>query len=209
MAKPKKSEQAKLQEQIDKTAKLFDVAQPGKTAAPATSRPVIVGHGSGLTHDPMMAKASDEKPVKKKEINPIKVAEATPKREAVVQPPQPIEEDAVPVVTPEEQPAAAETQSSVKESQGTPVVDDLMNEVTAKQADKKQKQDLADKTVEVERLIEAKTYFVPIGQSSLQRSHYRIIIYLLLIIILLAVGLNFAIDAEAIDIGMNALTDIL
>ena len=43
-----------LKKEIEKTAKLFDVAKPGKTPVSATSRPVIVGHTSMIKHDPMV-----------------------------------------------------------------------------------------------------------------------------------------------------------
>ena len=56
---PKESNDRDLQSEIEKTAKLFDVAKPGKTPASATSRPIIVKHSSTLQKDPMV-KDGDE-----------------------------------------------------------------------------------------------------------------------------------------------------
>lgn len=218
MSKKKASEEANLQEKIDKTAKLFDVKKPGKTAAGATSRPIIVGHSMGITQDPMVA------PADKKKVEPTLAAPSEPQPlgatvKVKVEPlnhdvkPEPEVVDTESVATPEpetqsspESEKAPEPSPATKESAA---VDGLVNEVSAHQADKKQKQDIEHKTEEIEHLITTKEFFVPIGAASRRRSHHRIILVVLLSLVLIAVCLNFAIDAEAIDIGFNALTDIL
>lgn len=50
--------------------KVFDVAKPGETAADASSRPLIVGHGSIIKQDPMVVDpAAEPKPASKRGVS--------------------------------------------------------------------------------------------------------------------------------------------
>lgn len=62
-AKKNKKDQADrdLKAEIEKSAKMFDVAKPGQSRASATSRPIIVGHSGMLKNDPMMKGDEKEK----------------------------------------------------------------------------------------------------------------------------------------------------
>lgn len=207
MAKTKKTETEELQEQIDKSAKLFDVAQPAnKVAAQPTSRPIITRHNAGMKQDPMVTtqskKTTKEVAVDTDNANgeamihkQIKIEPLTLKAEAE-KPEEPAPEEAPEALT---EPTEA----------GSPAVNEITQQITAKQADKKQKQDMQAHADEIEQLIASKHYFVPIGQVNRRRSHYRVILALVVAIALMAVCLNFAIDAEAIDIGIDALTNII
>lgn len=179
-----------------KANKLIDVAQAG-SAAGATSRPLIVGHGSTIKHDPMVKEEANEAVSavqEKEEAKPMvtKELKLTPDTDTAVEPT-----------------AEAETAQPETAQPDTGVVDSLMNEVDAKQADKKQKKELEAVALEVEKSIESKEFFVPIGLVSRRRSHNRIILSLILLIVLGLAGLNFGIDAEVVDIGVQSLTDIL
>lgn len=205
MAHAKKSEDKDLQAEIDKSAKLFDVAQPGKTAAPTTSRPVIVGHTTMTKHDPMVVKSDD-----KTDDTPKTMTHSKPRTVAV---PVSHEKEAEPEEpTPELEEKTIEEppkEDAKPEAPAAAVVDSLANEVTAKQTEKKEKKDQELQTEEAEKLIASKQFFVPIGQESRRRSSHRLFFILLLVILLGLVGLNLAIDAEVIDIGVNSLTNIL
>lgn len=50
----KKSLDQDYQKQIENSIKMFDVAKPGSSRPATTSRPVIVGHKSALSQDPMV-----------------------------------------------------------------------------------------------------------------------------------------------------------
>lgn len=193
---------------------LVDVAGPGNTPALATSRPIIVKHGSMATRDPMMVddNAKDEAETASEQSNT---------RELKIQPDQPEDDKAeAPAVvesSPEEN-LEEQDDTSVKQpepdanenaSSETGAVDSLMNEVDTKQADKKQKRALDEHVKELEKVIATKEFFVPIGIESRRRSTMRVLLVLILLLVLGLAGLNFAIDAELTDIGVPALTDLL
>ncbi len=88
------------------------------------------------------------------------------------------------------------------------IVDEL-----AKQAASKKQQQAEDKADLIQRektdeLIAAKTYFVPTTQVAKRRVKNVLITFILLALIG-AMALNFAIDAELIDIGISPVTDLM
>ncbi len=108
------------------------------------------------------------------------------------------------------QPSAETPQDSAAQSPAKQAaVNNLVSEVTTKQDDKKQKEELASKQAEIEESIRKREFFVPIGQVSRRRTNRILIFSIFLILLLGAAGLNFAIDAELLDIGVNSLTDLL
>jgi hypothetical protein len=272
MATEEKAEDKKdLKKEIEKTARLFDVAKPGKSAPNTTSRPIIVGHAPMIKRDPMMREDPDpvEKAPGQVEENAVVVKSHEKKISPLSAPDEPATGNAKDVDTaqvdiPEtadaeaslnlnDAPASGEKEAprsdektSNTDSENAPdsapdtkndvpaetpppqetkteetiaappedpnnkaAVDSLVNEVSAKQADKKEKQDLEARTAEIEEIIEKKEYFVPIGQVSRRRSNQLVVITLMLILVFATVGLNLAVDAGVIDIGLNPLTDIL
>lgn len=218
MSDAKKSPNKNLKDDIDASVKLFDVAQPGKTAAPTTSRPVIVGHKATTKRDPMVVDSEEEKPKEEPQmtrskpltIKPIESSEPQPQpqqdEEKTETPESPKEESA----EPEEPAPKVEESPAGVEASPSATVEALAKDVTADQSDKKEKHDLAVINEEAEKLIASKQFFVPIGQDykSSSRLGLTLIICLLLVVLVLA-GVNLAIDAEMIDIGVNPLTDIL
>ncbi|MGI9027379.1 MAG: hypothetical protein ACR2FM_00850 [Candidatus Saccharimonadales bacterium] len=192
--------------------KLFDVARPGKTPAGATSRPIIVGHASTMKRDPMvMGEVSDEtKPTEAEATRtPILVLEVPTDSKTdeaksdETQTDTPFKDEA------EESPAEEQPVEVAKETTSSPVVDTLVEEVSAKQEDKRRAQAQEAQSTEIENSIAAKEFFVPIGVESRRRSDLRIIIVSLLLIIVTFAGLNFGLDAELLDIGVKPLTDVL
>lgn len=65
----KKTPKSKAQKKSEPIGppKVFDVAKPGETAADATARPVIVGHGTMIKNDPMVV--DDETPKEEKPVS--------------------------------------------------------------------------------------------------------------------------------------------
>lgn len=208
---PKKKETAK-------PTKFSDVAQPGKTPASATSRPIIVGHPSIMKHDPMVVgdktnQTSEEQTVRvtrelKLQPDKAETADADDEQSSPT-----VDETIVEETTQTEEQAATDSteheSADMAESSGSGVVNTLVNEVDAKQADKKQKEDLEAKTKELEKTIESKEFFVPIGVASRRRSNNLTLISLVVIVVAVLAGINLSIDAELIDIGIQALTDVL
>lgn len=195
--------------------KTFDVSGPDKTPASATSRPIIVKHGSMAQRDPMVVEEAAEKPktsepAKATVAHELKLDPAESEKAETEADEAPESDQSAEVPTEEspepEQPAESEESS---ENSGTGAVDALANEVDAKQADKKEKRELEERNAELEKSIAAKEFFVPIGAARRRRSEQRVILAFLLIILLSIAGLNMAIDAEVLDVGLPALTNVL
>ncbi len=255
-----REEKKDLKKEIDKAAKLFDVAKPGKSAPTTTSRPIIVGHAPMMKRDPMMRDSADvekeqieqetstevaKTPVivksHEKRLNPLPAEtetetvvavksdekevdapdspeiepEPTQKRDSdepetakiIPDPPNEEEQSANEPSEPEED--SASDPDTAADSNSKAAVDSLVNEVSAKQADKKAQQDLDAKVAEIEASIQKKEYFVPIGQVSRRRSNRILIILLIVVLLVAVVGVNLAIDAGMLDVGVEPLTDIL
>lgn len=194
----KVSPKKKTQEESPSAPKLFDVAKPGKTPAGATSRPVIVGHGSTMKQDPMFNSPADEK--KAGEDPP-----AQPRKKIVVNPPDHAGD--------EEKNKADEStdtgEAQNPEASDAAAVDTLASAANAKKENQKESDEAAARAVELEKIIESKQYFVPIGEAKRRRSNQRILLTIILMIIITIASVNFGIDAEVLDLGIEPLTDIL
>lgn len=231
--KKTKKADSDLKEEIDKSVKMFDVAKPGKTPPSATSRPIIISHGDMIKKDPMVREQESAEPseeaVKGKGhgetvIKPLS-EKATAGEEVVAEseakvPEEKTEEPKESEEEPEEkilEIEALETDSPVnddayeageKEDQ-----DDDEPEKDEKAAanleDQKQQDKLAAKIKDAENSVQSKEFFVPIGQVSRRRSKIRTLFLLMLLIIVGAACLNFAVDAGVIEIGVEPFTDVL
>ncbi len=202
MATKKKS----TEEESSAETKLFDVTKPGKTAASATSRPIIVGHGGAINQDPMVTPpAEDTKPSENSSLQTHGNAVISPLKAAV-----PVEAGKETSETGNTEPInTPDTDSVNPESSDSATVDALANEANAKKEQKKEGDENAARVLELEKIIESKQYFVPIGESKRHRSNQRILITFILLLIISVVGANFAVDAEVLDIGVKPLTDVL
>lgn len=210
--------------------KVFDVAKPGDSAANPTSRPVIVGHGSGLKQDPMV-KPDDAQPddtdettapllTDKKVIKPITDSlnapdkEEKPKEteaEAVQDEQAPSSEkptDDEKDIENEDKETEDKDRETHSENAGDAAVDALAQEVNSKKESVKAEQEAKKKQAEIDKLVAEKKYVVPIGEEAHRKSH-TVLYLLILIVVLVVVFLNFAIDAGLIDIGIKPLTDTL
>lgn len=209
--------------------KVFDVAKPGDSAANPTSRPVIVGHGSGLKQDPMV-KSDDAVPggpdettapllTDKKVIKPITASLKAPDEEKTQEPDTEVSQDDVapsaeePVddekeVEKEDKEAGVNDEDNHSENAGDAAVDALAQEVNSKKETAKADEEAKKKQAEIDKLVAEKKYVVPIGEEAHRKSHTAVYLFILILVLVL-VFLNFAADAGVIDIGIKPLTDTL
>lgn len=204
----------------DNPDKLTDVTPPGKTPAIATSRPIIIGHGSMVKNDPMVV-TEDAVTAAEEEKEPVHSTQS--RIEVPADMVAAMENEAAEATTAEKSGTSGESTSdsgSDKEalpnkktdtdaSSDSGVVDTLMGEVSAKQADRQQKDELAARTAEVEESIIAKEFFVPIKSENRRRSRRLVGVSLVCALLLVVAGVNMAADAEVLDIGVKPLTNLL
>jgi hypothetical protein len=190
---------------------VMDVSKPGKTAANATARPVIVGHRS-IVQDPMVNAAEEANPdvpkeepaptvtpAGKKVITPISEPENPADEEAVQESEQPAESA--------EQAAEAPVDSTDGESSETAVVDAVADQVGAKKKEEQLSEEEKKKQEALDKLVAEKKYFVPIGKAH-HKSRKTAPIVLLVLLLLVAGGLA-AVDAGVLDIGVDLPFDII
>ncbi len=188
--------------------RIMDVSKPGETPADATSRPVIVKHRS-VMKDPMVAEPNPSQldtsedstevvedketskdstePVSRKaaKIAPLTTEGGTDQQEETPAEPENVNEDEK---APEE--SADTEEKSASQNLGNAAVDALANEAMKKK--KPSKEDI-EKIAAIDKHIEDKTYFAPIGQISKRRAKMHWVIFI--IILLLLLGAYIAIDA--------------
>ena len=183
-----------------------DVSRPGKTPADSTSRPVIVGHRPLLKQDPMVSKTEEEAEAS---ANNEDLKSTSNFSEHTLEPSNEAKEEAK-EKTEEEEKMSSETLADEDQPPGasSAAVDALASEVSAKREAEKASEADVKKQLELEETIQSRKYFVPIGEVSKRRMN-RIIIGILLLMLLTIAAINFAIDAELLDIGLQSLTDLL
>lgn len=106
-----------------------------------------------------------------------------------------------------------DSKSNNQDDDDAPPEDGLVNELAKQAADKKQQKEQdskqASKRAELEKHIQNKTYFVKIGQITHRRNARILLTAVILMLLLGLVVLNFLIDAEMLDIGIEPLTNII
>jgi len=158
----------------DSDDKIFDVSRPGKTPAHSTSRPLITGQENSVGQDPMVSGKNPLAPileeVEKQNIpTPLKVMEHHD-LEAITPP------AVASIIEPDTPPGAPEADVTPKTEETdinqAPQVakHDTSENTPATRVDNKTAEEEAMRQKTYEKLIEDKTYFVPIGQSKESRS---------------------------------------
>jgi hypothetical protein len=202
-----------------KEAKIVDVSQPGKTAPAGTSRPIIVGHKM-LQQDPMISedKAATVPEPGKTEDKPAEAAPAAaPRNNKVIAPlteskseDEPPEPEAKTEEPKPEEPKPEETKEEGSEpakADGSAVVDAVIEQAGAKRKQDQESEADKKRQAELEKLIEEKKYFVPIGQVRRRRNtRWGITILLLLVII---AGAYLALDAGLIQANIKLPVDLI
>lgn len=205
---------------------IFDVAKPGsQTASSATSRPVIVSNRP-IMHDPMVTTSSIDIP-QEEPASPIATKivlkplsgsqDSLSEKETAMDGIIPVPATTAPkqdAVLPAEKPASPSSKKSVDEpaepepdaETGSDVLDmdktQLQKETAALEAEAKRKEEL-------DKIVEEKTYFLPINSVEKRRSKQVFAVGVIVSILLGLLWLNLALDSGIITIdGLKPLTDI-
>ena len=215
-----------------KPDKVFDVAKPGKTAAGASGRPLIVGHRT-LMQDPMVKDSDDiDTPPTAPEIDTedkpsggaptstlsSKIMKPSPTKVEPVNAKEPetkveVETDGKPPSEePESEPAAEDTAPAREEakpaeenaeasaSSDSATVNTVAGQVAKKQQDQKEQEAEIAKTAEIEKLIDDKKYYVPIGEKKRKRSMRHILLGIVLVLVLGFLLVNVLMEVGIIHI---------
>lgn len=204
---------------------VMDVSKPGKTAATATSRPVIITHGA-IVKDPMVnEEAATDTPAQetqtplpsttKKVITPLSDQknsddsgpEDAPSTEAPTSESEKTETSEKPAAqadVSEKEPAEPEAQEENEEA----VVDAVVEQVTDKKAEEQATAEEDKRRELVTKLITEKKYFVPLAVARHNRNN-KLGILLIAVAIPLLVGVVLAIDAGFIGQGIELPFDLI
>lgn len=179
--------------------KTFDVSHPGKSTPSATSRPVIIGHGS-MIEDPMVQ--SGRKEAEKPPELPPKPMRAT--AEKVVEAPESLklkqpgemptveeaqDEEAKPDIPQSEEPQPEESESNDDSTNSQEaVVDSVANQAAEKKQQSEADKKAAEQSARIVELIEKKTYFVPINVAKRHRNNRTIAVVLFVLFALGVIG---------------------
>jgi hypothetical protein len=198
----------------DKAKQVFDVSKPGKSLPSATSRPVITGHGP-LLKDPMVSQKEEDE------------TKETPAEEAKISTAEKI------IAPPEEMSSTKSTDEDKKEEQKKPAKDESLIKLTEEAPEPKQEEPTEAATVdavaeqavkgqkngptpediarqqELEKMVEDKKYFVPIGQVTRRRNTRRAVAVLLLVLVLVLVGAYLALDSGLIESNIKLPFDLI
>lgn len=212
--------------------KIVDVANPNDTPSPETSKPVIISQRP-LMRDPMMAApVSDESPApaEVKLPEPTETAPETVRHERIIMPPgqaKPAtvasarskmltidnikprsEKPAETVVDLVAEPAPKTVSKPEVKPQAQPAKPkpDTPLSPEAQEAQDDAEEDIREK--ELAKLVEDQTYFLPVGAVAHKKARRYTGLVVLLILVLGALWLNIALDADLIQIdGVEALTN--
>ncbi len=198
---------------------IVDVAQPGKTAPPLTSKPVLVSNRAMLK-DPMVISKTEEEPPKEDTVT-VKTArsgQTVAATEAVANPEvEPKTEQALnttpePVLKPDESAPKSEPEAPAKED--TPPAEKKessesteSNEASDKQAIPTDAQIEAAAAAEaahdatIQKLVDSKQYFVSVNAVEKRRTKRVVALGVALSIILALAWVDVALDAGLIQIG--------
>lgn len=199
---------------------VMDVSKPGKSPADATTRPIITGHE--MIKDPMVTEDkapmegvtedvpgsdTEEKPmtspIGKKVIQPLSADEEKPEQTE-----EPAQEE-----KPEEEKAESSEEKSEEKKEEAPVTEDavvdaVLDQVGDKKEETKESEEERKRQEIVDKLVEDKKYFVPIGQVHKRRNN-RIALLVLGALLPVLVGLGLAADAGAINLGFKVPFDFI
>jgi hypothetical protein len=202
---------------VDKK-QVMDVSKPGKVAAHATSRPVIVGHGA-MIKDPMVKENGAEAA---SEVSTQDYSGASPSKVKVTVHRPTEDEQAIPAKDePSKDVSLEEPKDNKDETEQSPPADDkpepaadkapessdeavvgAVADQAALGKDKEKSDEEIAKAVAIQKLIEDKTYFIPVGQVQRRRNN-RMAAVMLVLLLLVVVGAYLVIDAGILRTSIN------
>jgi len=179
--------------------RVFDVAKPGESKPDETSRPVIVGHKM-LGRDPMVSDGNSEKTG----TDSPKTADIPSRTAKKIEPLRAEEQSESPASSTKTAEAAVKPEEVKPEDNDAAVVDAVLE-----QTDKKKNKDSEvddQKMAEIQKLIDSKKYFVPIGSPARKRNAG---IGALLVLIVLVGAAVAAVDAGLLLPGTTLPFDLI
>lgn len=180
-----------------KSQTITDVEHPGKTAATATSKPVIVANRP-IIKDPMMVEEKENKDDKSELLT--KKTSTKPK----IQPlePSPKTEEAS-----GEEKNKEKSQEQAKDTLDEPKKNDSKNSKSKEDSEESIAKRKAEHDANLQKIVDAKTYYLPINAVEKRKTKRFVVLGVLLSILLLMVWVDIALDAELIQIdGLSPLT---
>lgn len=173
------------------TKPISDVEEPGKSAASATSKPVIVTNRP-LIKDPMVVEEEQ-----KDAVEPV----ATTKKTSTKPKLQPLESSP----KPEEE---TQTNSAEDTADNGPEKKPTKNK-SAEDDEKAEAQRKLERESNLQKIVDAKTYYLPINAVEKRKTKRFVILGVLLSILLIMVWINIALDAELVQIdGITPVTNL-
>ncbi|HSX52967.1 MAG TPA: hypothetical protein VLF90_01185 [Patescibacteria group bacterium] len=184
--------------------RVFDVAKPGKTAANAQSRPVIVGHRT-LLQDPMV-KSDDKKETKDDKLAPSQEPLASTSGKTIT-PSTPLSNE-----TPAAKPSEDQTNTAHQDEQPAPEPTGDTDTQSPTNSTDQPKQPTASedsaKQENLQKLVEEKKYYVPIGEQKRTRSIRRLLLIILGLLIIGIILADLLIDGGTIKTSIKAPVQI-
>ncbi len=179
---------------------VFDVSKPGKSTPSSTSRPVIVNHGPMLK-DPMVAQSKKDEETTEETTQPTKSAYSSGGEKVIA----PLEQPKTPE---QDKPTTTEALPEDPEKKDTSKSENIQSNIeetldaAANAKNKIPKTEDNTRQAELEKLVEEKKYFLPIGHVSHRRNHRWIVAFIVLLVVILPT-LYLFIDAELLNVGVK------
>ncbi|MDB5185525.1 MAG: hypothetical protein JWL85_48, partial [Candidatus Saccharibacteria bacterium] len=183
---------------------VFDVSKPGKTAANASSRPLILGHKTMVQDHTMVGPEVEKKEEAAPEVpeEPMKL----PTRSKTITPPS--EEKETPPKPANDSSQEPEVNPQDLSSSESAVVDAIAEQAAGKKKDGNVSKEDKEKQKALDKLIEDKTYFLNITPPARKRN-MRAAVISLVIVLVGVVGLAAAADAEILNLGFKPPFDFI
>lgn len=96
----------------------------------------------------------------------------------------------------------------VESPQPDSIVDELAKQAVSKKQKEKEDKEAAAKTEKIQKLIDEKTYFLPIGRATRRRNTRRVLIVILLLLIIGVVAADLVIDAGLVKTDIKPVTHL-
>lgn len=184
-----------------------DVAKPGKSAPSATARPIIVGHKM-LQNDPMVNGETNQdqpKPAEEKPAEPGRTGKIIEPPKAEIAADEKLSDIKADDTTTAKVEATPEEKSAAEDAA---IVDAVAEQASSsRKKDGELSEDEKKHQEEIQKLIEDKTYFVPIKLASHKRNaRWGWAVFILL---LLAAGGYLAVDAGLVSTNIELPIDLI
>lgn len=178
---------------------VFDVSKPGKTAAPATSKPVITGNRS-IIKDSIITQTLDKQATVPELENPADTSAAKTRGTKIIQPSEELKAASADKTTDEPQ-KTEDTAAAEEQNDDAAIVDELVDQAASKKKTDSSPEEKAQ-AEQVQKLIDEKKYFVPISTPPARRK--GIIIGLLIGFLIFGLGTFYLLlDSKIINNNIN------